>query len=249
MIRLKSEREIEAIRRAGCILYETLRRVREACVEGVRTRELDRLAESYIRRQGAVPAFKGYRGFPASLCISINEEVVHGIPGRRRLKKGDIVSVDCGVILDGYVADAAVTIPVLPISEDLERLLQVTREALVLGIDRARAGNYVRDISEAVQRHAEAHGCSVVRELVGHGVGYEMHEEPQVPNYVTPHRGARLRPGMVLAIEPMINLGRADVLMLEDRWTIITRDRSPSAHFEHTVAITRNGPRILTDGK
>jgi methionyl aminopeptidase len=247
MIQLKSPREIAAIKEAGRILVGTLRRVEAACQEGVRTQELDRLAEDYIRSRGGIPAFKGYRGFPATLCISINEEVVHGIPGKRRLRSGDVVSIDCGVIWNGYIADSAITVPVGNISPEVQKLLQVTREALFLGIEQARPGNHVRDISQAVQRHVESHGFSVVRELVGHGVGREMHEEPQVPNYVTAQKGPRLQPGLVLAIEPMVNMGASDVLMLDDQWTIITRDRKPSAHFEHTVAVTRNGPLILTD--
>lgn len=248
-IKLKSEREIEAIQQAGRILRGALALAEERCVPGVTTVELDRVAEEYIRSQGAQPAFKGYRGFPGTLCISVNEEVVHGIPGRRKIREGDIVSLDCGVIWDGYIADSAVTIPVGPISDDIRRLLDVTREALFLGIGQARPGNFVRDISRAVQEHVEKHGFTVVRELVGHGVGYAMHEEPQVPNYVTGQKGAKLEPGLVIAIEPMVNLGKSEVLMLDDHWTIVTRDRKPSAHFEHTVAVTQNGPRILTNGE
>lgn len=246
MIHLKSDREIEIINRAGTILAGVHRLVKEACQEKIRTRELDQIAEEYITGQGGRPAFKGYKGFPATLCISINEEVVHGIPGPRKIKAGDIVSVDCGVIWEGYVADAAVTIPVGDIGEEKERLLKITEEALYLGIEQARHGNYVRDISRAVQEHVEGHGFSVVRELVGHGVGRDMHEEPQVPNYTTPSRGARLQAGMVIAIEPMVNAGDYRVRIKRDQWTIETMDRKPSAHFEHTVAITRNGPKILT---
>lgn len=248
-IKLKSEREIEAIQQAGRILKGALALAEEQCLPGVTTVELDRIAEEYIRSQGAQPAFKGYRGFPGTLCISVNEEVVHGIPGRRKIRERDIVSLDCGVIWDGYIADSAVTIPVGPISDDIRKLLDVTREALFLGIDQARPGNFVRDISRAVQEHVEKHGFTVVRELVGHGVGYAMHEEPQVPNYVTGQKGAKLEPGLVIAIEPMVNLGKSEVLMLDDHWTIVTRDRKPSAHFEHTVAVTQNGPRILTNGE
>ncbi len=247
MIHLKSQREIEAINQAGTILARTLRLVKEACQEKVRTRELDKLAEDYILKCGAKPAFKGYRGFPATLCISINEEVVHGIPGRRRLRQGDIVSIDCGVVWDGYIADSALTVPVGEIPPETERLLKVTEEALYLGIEKAKAGNYVVDISSAVQQHVEENGFSVVRELVGHGVGKEMHEEPQIPNYRTNHRGALLEEGLVIAIEPMVNAGTFRVRMKRDRWTIVTADKKPSAHFEHTVAITKNGPRILTN--
>lgn len=247
MIHLKSEREIELIRKAGTILAGALRLVREACQPKVRTRELDKLAENFILEQGGKPAFKGYKGFPATLCISVNEEVVHGIPGPRKIKVGDIVSVDCGVIWEGYIADSAVTIPVGEIDPHIEQLLKVTEESLYLGIEQARVGNYVRDISKAVQTHVEKDGFSIVRELVGHGVGKEMHEEPQVPNYATPSRGAKLREGMVIAIEPMVNVGDHRVRVKRDEWTIETIDRKPSAHFEHTVAITKNGPKILTN--
>ncbi len=249
MINLKSEREIGIIREAGEILHGVLKLVEDACKEKVRTRDLDAMAEQFIVSRGATPAFKGYKGFPASLCISINEEVVHGIPGPRRIKSGDIVSVDCGVRYKGYIADSALTIPVGDVSTDVQKLLKVTEEALYLGIDKARPGNFVRDISQAVQTHVEKHGFSVVRELVGHGVGREMHEEPQVPNYVTDSKGARLEPGMVIAIEPMVNLGVYHVTMLSDKWTIVTLDRQPSAHFEHTIAVTENGPQILTNGQ
>lgn len=249
MINLKSEREIGIIRDAGEILHGVLKLVHDACKEKVRTRDLDAMAEQFIVERGGIPAFKGYKGFPASLCISINEEVVHGIPGPRRIKSGDIVSVDCGVRYQGYIADSAVTIPVGDIAPDVQKLLKVTEEALYLGIDQARPGNFVRDISKAVQTHVEKHGFSVVRELVGHGVGREMHEDPQVPNYVTDTKGARLEPGMVIAIEPMVNLGVYHVTMLSDKWTIVTLDRQPSAHFEHTIAITENGPQILTNGQ
>lgn len=247
-IKLKSEREIEVIQQAGRILRKALELVEERCRAGVTTRELDQVAEDYIRSQGATPAFKGYRGFPATLCISVNEEVVHGIPGRREVREGDIVSVDCGVIWKNYIADSAVTIPVGAIPAEVQKLLDVTKEALFLGIDQARPGNFVRDISRAVQQHVEKNGFTVVRELVGHGVGHQMHEEPQVPNYVTGQKGAKLEPGLVIAIEPMVNLGKKEVQMLDDHWTIVTRDRMPSAHFEHTVAVTQNGPRILTNG-
>ncbi|MBI3925460.1 MAG: type I methionyl aminopeptidase [Armatimonadetes bacterium] len=246
MIQLKSDREIEAINTAGTILARALDRVRQACEVKVRTRDLDRIAEEFILECGARPAFKGYRGFPATLCISINEEVVHGIPGPRRIRPGDIVSVDCGVIWDGYIADSAITIPVGDIADETRRLLQVTEEALFLGIEQAKAGNYVRNISAAVQQHVERAGFSVVRELVGHGVGREMHEDPQVPNYTTSKRGARLDEGLVIAIEPMVNAGDFRVTVKRDKWTIVTIDHKPSAHFEHTVAITKNGPRILT---
>jgi len=210
---------------------------------------MDSLAEDYIRSQGGVPTFKGYRGFPGSLCISVNEEVVHGIPGRRRIQDGDLVSIDCGVTLDGFVSDSATTLAVGEVAPELRQLMDVTREALHLGIDQARPGNFIRDISKAVQDHVEKHGFSVVRDLVGHGVGRSMHEEPQVPNFVGSKKGPRIQPGLVIAIEPMVNLGRCDVVVLEDRWTIVTKDRLPSAHFEHTIAVTQNGPQILTNGE
>jgi methionyl aminopeptidase len=214
----------------------------------VRTQELDQMAEQYIRDQGGKPSFKGYRGFPGSLCISVNEEVVHGIPGRRKVRQGDLVSVDCGVTWEGFVADSATTIAVGEVEPELQKLMDVTREALYLGIDQARPGRFIRDISKAVQDHVEKHGFTVVRDLVGHGVGYSVHEEPQVPNFVGPRKGPKILPGLVIAIEPMVNVGTSDVVMLEDRWTIVTRDRLPSAHFEHTIAVTENGPRILTNG-
>ena len=206
------------------------------------------MAEQYIREQGGKPSFKGYRGFPGSLCISINEEVVHGIPGRRKLREGDLVSVDCGVTWEGFVADSATTVAVGEVESELQKLMDVTREALYLGIDQARPGNFIRDISKAVQDHVEKNGFTVVRDLVGHGVGHSVHEEPQVPNFVGPRKGPKILPGLVIAIEPMVNLGTCDVVMLADNWTIVTRDRLPSAHFEHTIAVTENGPRILTNG-
>jgi methionyl aminopeptidase len=248
MIRYKSESEIEAIRHGGRILRQTLELVTRHCVPGVRTQELDQMAEQYIREQGGKPSFKGYRGFPGSLCISINEEVVHGIPGRRKLREGDLVSVDCGVTWEGFVADSATTVAVGEVESELQKLMDVTREALYLGIDQARPGNFIRDISKAVQDHVEKNGFTVVRDLVGHGVGHSVHEEPQVPNFVGPRKGPKILPGLVIAIEPMVNLGTCDVVMLADNWTIVTRDRLPSAHFEHTIAVTENGPRILTNG-
>jgi methionyl aminopeptidase len=248
MIRYKSESEIEAIRHGGRILRQALDLVNRHCVPGVRTQELDQMAEQYIRDQGGKPSFKGYRGFPGSLCISVNEEVVHGIPGRRKVRQGDLVSVDCGVTWEGFVADSATTIAVGEVEPELQKLMDVTREALFLGIDQARPGRFIRDISKAVQDHVERHGFTVVRDLVGHGVGYSVHEEPQVPNFAGPRKGPKILPGLVIAIEPMVNVGTSDVVMLEDGWTIVTRDRLPSAHFEHTIAVTENGPRILTNG-
>jgi methionyl aminopeptidase len=213
----------------------------------VTTAELDELAEARIRKAGATPAFKGYHGYPATICASINEEVIHGIPsGRRVLNEGDVISIDVGASLDGYFGDSAVTLAVGKVSEEAATLLRVTEESLFKAIERVRPGGRISDIGHAVQAHVEAYGFSVVREFVGHGIGQRMHEEPQVPNYGEPGRGPRLAEGMVLAIEPMVNAGKPAVKVLGDGWTAVTRDRSLSAHFEHTVAVTTNGPWILT---
>jgi methionyl aminopeptidase len=244
----KSRDEIEAMGRSGAVVAETLRTVGEHIAPGVTTKELDDVAEEYIRSQGGVPTFKGYRGFPGSICASPNSMVVHGIPGSYRLSDGDVISIDVGVTLDGFVADSAYTFAVGEIDGDAERLLEVCRAALGAGIDAARAGNHVQDISHAVQEITEEAGFSVVRSLVGHGIGRSMHEEPQVPNFGEPGRGPLLAPGMTLAIEPMINAGGPDVWMADDRWSISTNDGSLSAHFEHTVAVTENGPLVLTNG-
>jgi methionyl aminopeptidase len=247
MIVCKSPAEIARMRAASELVAAVLTDLKGVIAPEVSTGELDERAEATIRAAGATPAFKGYHGYPASLCVSINEEVIHGIPSRKRLlREGDIVSVDVGAVLDGFVGDSAVTFPVGVISEPAARLLRVTQESLYRAILAAKPGGRVSDIGHAVQRHVEAHGCSVVREFVGHGIGTAMHEEPQVPNYGPPGRGARLTDGMVLAIEPMVNLGRPAVRVLEDGWTAVTRDRSLSAHFEHTVAVTRDGPLVLT---
>lgn len=246
MIELKNPAQIERMRKAGKIVAETLELMRETVRPGVTTQELDRLAEEHIRKQGAIPAFKGYNGFPATLCASVNEQVVHGIPGLRTLQSGDIISIDCGAVIDGFYGDAAITLPVGVVSEDLQMLLKVTEESLMRGIDQAIKGNRLYDVSHAVQSHVEAHGFSVVRDYVGHGIGRAMHEEPQIPNYGKPGRGPRLEIGMVLAIEPMVNMGTYEVKTLNDHWTVVTKDGKASAHFEHTVAITENGPEILT---
>ena len=246
MIELKNPAQIERMRKAGKIVAETLELMRETVRPGVTTQELDRLAEEHIRKQGAIPAFKGYNGFPATLCASVNEQVVHGIPGLRTLQSGDIISIDCGAVIDGFYGDAAITLPVGVVSEDLQMLLKVTEESLMRGIDQAIKGNRLYDVSHAVQSHVEAHGFSVVRDYVGHGIGRAMHEEPQIPNYGKPGRGPRLEIGMVLAIEPMVNMGTYEVKTLSDHWTVVTKDGKASAHFEHTVAITENGPEILT---
>ena len=247
MIVCKSPAEIDRMRAANGLVAAVLTDLASAIAPGVSTGELDERAEAAIRAAGATPAFKGYHGYPATLCVSINDEVIHGIPSRTRLiAEGDIVSVDVGAVMDGFVGDSAVTFPVGEISEPAALLLRVTQESLYRAILAARPGGRVSDIGDAVQRHVEAHGCSVVREFVGHGIGTAMHEEPQVPNYGPAGRGARLTEGMVLAIEPMVNLGRPAVRVLEDGWTAVTRDHSLSAHFEHTVAITGDGPLVLT---
>jgi methionyl aminopeptidase len=248
VISLKTPDEIAAIGRAGAIIGALYRELPGQVQPGVSTRELDRFAESFIRdHRGAEPAFKGLYGFPATLCTSINHEVVHGIPAdRRRLVAGDVISIDCGVKLDGFYADAAVTLPVGEIPVEVRRLLEVTERALTLGIEQARPGRRLGDIGAAIQAPAEEAGYGVVRDLVGHGIGREPHEEPQVPNYGRRGRGMPLEVGLVLAIEPMFNLGTPSVKTLPDRWTVVTGDRAVSAHFEHTVAVTANGPLILT---
>jgi methionyl aminopeptidase len=235
------------MRAAGRLVGDVLTALAARVAPGVATVELDEIAEGLIADAGAVAAFKGYRGYPATICASINEEVIHGIPSSRRvLHEGDIVSIDVGVSLGGYYGDSAVTLPVGRVSEEAATLLRVTEESLYKAIEHARPGYRVSDISHAVQRHVEGYGFSVVREFVGHGIGQQMHEDPQVPNYGEPGRGPRLAAGMVLAIEPMVNAGRAAVKVLPDGWTAVTRDRSLSAHFEHTVAVTAEGPWILT---
>ena len=246
MIELKNANQLSRMRNAGRIVGETLALMRELAKPGVTTLELDRMAEEYIRAQGAIPAFKGYNGFPATLCTSINEQVVHGIPGLRCLESGDIISIDCGAVIDGFFGDAAVTLPIGEVSQDLQKLLKVTEESLMLGIAQAKIGNRLYDVSYAVQTHVEANGFSVVRDYVGHGIGRAMHEDPQIPNFGKPGRGPRLEVGMALAIEPMVNMGTYEVQTLKDHWTVVTKDNRASAHFEHTVAITENGLEILT---
>ncbi len=246
MIILKSEREINYMRDAGKIVAKTLAEVEKAAKPDVTTRELDEIAEKYIKGCGATPAFKGYHGFPGNICSSVNEEVVHGIPGLRKLKNGDTLSVDIGAVINGYNGDAAITIPIGQIDAEVQRLLDVTEESLYKGIEQAIVNNRLSDISHAVQKHAESFGYSVVRDYVGHGIGRNMHEDPQVPNYGPSGRGPRLKSGMTLAIEPMINMGTHDVKTLDDGWTVITSDGKRSAHFEHTIAIGPDGPEILT---
>ena len=247
MIVCRSSAELERMREAGRLVGEVLSELASKVTPGVNTAELDEIAEKRIARAGATAAFKGYHGYPATICASINDEVIHGIPsGRRVLEEGDIISIDVGASLDGYFGDSAITLPVGHVSEEAATLLRVTEEALYKAIERVRPGARVSDIGHAVQRHVEAFGFSVVREFVGHGIGQRMHEEPQVPNYGEPGRGPRLAEGMVLAIEPMVNAGKAAVKVLTDGWTAVTRDKSLSAHFEHTVAVTSGEPWILT---
>ena len=246
MIIRKSPAEIEAMARAGRVVVETLERIGDAVSSGVTTAELDELAEDFIRGQGGVPTFKGYRGFPGSICASPNSMIVHGIPGAYRLQEGDVISIDVGVTLDGFVADSAFTFPVGDVDPEAQRLLDVCQAALAAGVAAALAGNHVGDISAAVQTTTESAGFSVVRPLVGHGVGRPMHEEPQVPNYGEPGRGPKLAAGPTIAIEPMITAGSEDIFVASDGWSISTRDGSLAAHFEHTIAVTEGGPRILT---
>jgi len=246
MIHLKSKKEIDSIERSCRVVAEVLRRIKKKIRPDVSTRELDAMAEKWIHEMSAEPAFKNYRGYPATLCVSINEEIVHGIPSHRRLKEGDIVSIDVGARQNGYYGDGAATFPVGKVAPNAFKLMDVTRDSLYRGIEQARPGNYLSDISQAIQEWVEKFGFSVVRDFVGHGIGKELHEPPQIPNYVTPGKGVGLKTGMVFALEPMINAGTHRVKILDDGWTAVTEDHSLSAHFEHTIAITKNGPRILT---
>ena len=246
MIILKSRPEIEKMRKSNAIVAAILEELSKKIRPGVKTIELDRLSEDLALKKGARPAFKGYRGYPYSLCTSVNSEVVHGMPSERELKEGDIVSLDFGILNDGYYGDAAVTVPVGEITPGARKLLKITEEALYRGIAEVKAGNRIGDISAAIQGHVEAAGYSVVRDLVGHGIGKSLHEDPQVPNYGSGGRGIELKPGMVFAIEPMVNEGTYRVEILRDGWTVVTADGKLSAHFEHSVAITENGPVILS---
>ena len=247
MIRSKSPREIRYMCDAGKVVAQTHEELAKAAKQGISTKELDQIAEDYIISQGAVPSFKGYRGFPASICTSVNDVVVHGIPSLDLLNNGDIISIDIGAILNGYHGDAAKTLPIGEISEAAEKLLQVTEESLYKGIEQAVIGNRLSDISCAVQTHVENNGFSVVRDYCGHGIGRAMHEEPQILNYGNPGHGPKLKAGYCLAIEPMVNVGTHNVSVLKDRWTVITNDKQLSAHFEHSVAVTEEGPLILTE--
>ncbi len=246
MIYLKSPSEIAIIKANGAILKESFAIAEELAKAGVKRKEIDRAIEEIILKHGAEPAFKGFQGYPAATCISVNEQVVHGIPDERTLEEGDIVGIDVGVYKDGYFADAARTFPVGDVPLLAKRLLQVTRDALEAGIAKAVAGNRVSDISHAVESHVTGRGFSVVKSLVGHGIGQQMHEQPQVPNFGPPAQGPLLEEGLVIAIEPMVNVGGSDIFTLEDGWTVVTADRSLSAHFEDTVAVTKDGPEILT---
>lgn len=252
MIIIKSKREIEYLRKSNRIVAYVFAEIKKMVRPGITTKELDLETERLIRGRGGIPAFKGYKPmgyrseFPASMCISINEEVVHGIPGPRKLKEGDIVSLDVGVLLDGYYGDAAITLPVGNVSEDAQRLIEVTERALYVGIEKAKEGNRLSDISHAVQTFAEGYGFSVVKDFVGHGIGKSLHEDPQIPNFGPPHQGPRLKQGMIFALEPMINAGTWKVIRLGDEWTVVTADGRLSAHFEHSIALTDGDPEILS---
>lgn len=246
MVKLRSPEEIDRIRASAEMVAQTLQLLRNETRPGVTTAELDRKAETFIRDNGGTPSFLGYLGYPASVCISVNEEVVHGIPGSRVIRDGDIVGIDAGVVMNGYHGDAAISFPVGEVPEDVEQLLRVTRECLGKGIEAFRPGNRLGDVGHAIQSHAERYGYGVVRTLVGHGIGEKLHEDPQVPNYGNPGTGSKLREGMVCAIEPMITLGGWEVETLSDQWTIVTRDRALAAHFEHTVALTADGTEVLS---
>jgi methionyl aminopeptidase len=246
MIPLKSKEDLEMLKKAGKILAKVMQKLREEIKIGISTGEIDCLAEKLVEREQALPAFKGYRGFPANICTSVNEEIVHGIPGERRLKKGDIISLDLGINYNGYFADLAITVPVGTVEPRIKKLLEVTRNALSEGIKQARVNHHLSDISCAIQSYVEKYGFSVVREFVGHGIGRNLHEEPEIANFGSPHQGPLLESGMVLAIEPMVNMGDWEAKILDNGWTAVTKDGLCSAHFEHTVAITQSGPEILT---
>lgn len=246
MIPLKSETELEIMKRASRILSGIMRKLQEFVRAGITTAEIDGLAKALAQKEDALPAFKGYKGFPANICTSVNEEIVHGIPGGRILKEGDIISLDFGINYEGFFSDAAITIAVGRIDSRLKKLIEVTRSALNCGIKEARPDNHLSDVSYAIQNYVERHGFSVVRQFVGHGIGRNLHEEPEVPNFGRPHQGPQLKSGMVLAIEPMVNMGAWESRILDNGWTAVSLDGSASAHFEHTVAITETGPEVLT---
>jgi methionyl aminopeptidase len=247
MISIKSKKDLEMLKKSGQILARIMNRLEKCIMPGVATADIERLAEKLVLEESVLPAFKGYKGFPASICTSINEEIVHGIPGERKLKEGDIVSIDLGVNYKGYFSDAAVTLPVGKVNSGIKKLIEVTQGALYEGIKQARKENHLSDISCSIQNYVERNGFSVVREFVGHGIGFDLHEAPEIPNFGTPGQGAILKSGMVLAIEPMVNMGTWEAKILENGWTAVTKDGLASAHFEHTVAITDQGPQILTN--
>jgi len=245
-IRIKTPQEIDILRKAGKILASIIRELESSLKSGMTTKDIDAKAESLIRRANVLPAFKGYRGFPGCACVSVNEEVVHGIPGAKVVKNGDVVSIDVGIIHDDYYSDTAVTVAIGKVDEECLKLLEVTRESLYKGIEKACPNNRLSDISSAIQLHVEKNKFSIVRNFVGHGIGRQLHEDPEIPNFGEPNQGPVLKEGMVFAIEPMVNLGRHQTKILSDGWTVVTEDGKPSAHFEHTVAITNKGPEILT---
>jgi methionyl aminopeptidase len=247
MIPLKSKQDLEMIRQSGKILAKIMQKLREFIRAGISTQEIDQLAEELVRKENAIPAFKGYKGFPANICTSINEEIVHGIPGERRLENGDIISLDLGINYKGYFSDAAITLAVGRVEPRIKKLIEVTKTALSEGIKQARIENHLSDISYAIQSYVEKNGFSVVREFVGHGIGLKLHEEPEIPNFGRPQQGPILKEGMVFAIEPMVNMGSWESKILDNGWTAVTKDGLASSHFEHTVAITENGPAILTN--
>ena len=247
MIPLKSEKDLEMLRKSGKILAKVLKKLQESVKPGITTKEINLLAEELVAKENALPAFKGYRGFPATICTSINEEIIHGIPSDRKIKEGDIVSLDLGVNYEGYFSDAAVTVAVGKIDSQGKKLIEVTKKALSIGINEARPENRLSDISYNIQNYVEKNGFSVVRQFVGHGIGKNLHEEPEIPNFGRLHEGPALKSGMVFAIEPMVNMGSWEAEILDNGWTAVTKDRLPSAHFEHTVAITEKGPEILTN--
>jgi methionyl aminopeptidase len=245
-IQIKTVKEVDILRKAGKLLSSIVTQLQGSLTSGMSTKELDLKAEELIKRHGVIAAFKGYRGFPGVACISVNDGVVHGIPGKYIVKEGDIVGIDIGIIYQGYYSDTAVTVPVGQVSPEIKRLLDVTKDSLYRGIEQAKVGNRLSDISYAVQSFVEMHGFSVVRDFVGHGIGQQLHEEPEIPNYGRPGEGPKLVEGMVFAIEPMVNVGTHRTKVLNDGWTVVTEDGKPSAHFEHTIAVTANGPEILT---
>ncbi len=247
MIPIKSEEDLKMLKKSGKILSKIMHRLKKFIRAGVSTIEIDRLAEKLIKDENVISAFKDYNGFPANICTSVNEEVVHGIPGQKMLKDGDIISLDAGINYKGYISDVAITMPVGRIDPKVQKLIEVTRNALSEGIKQARVNNHLSDISYAIQTYVESQGFSVVRQFVGHGIGYNLHEDPQIPNFGLPHQGEVLKKGMVLAIEPMVNMGTWECKILDNGWTAVTKDGFPSAHFEHTVAITEAGPEILTN--